>query len=327
MESTLIPDYRLCIAPMMDCTDRHYRYFMRLLTKRTLLYTEMVTTGAILRGENRDRFLAFSAEEHPLALQLGGDDPIALAECSRIGEEYGYTEINLNVGCPSDRVQSGAFGACLMRDPDRVADMVAKCKVATTLPVTVKHRIGVNGKESLQDLLHFVKTIQRAGVDRVIIHARIAILEGLSPAENRNVPPLRYQDVYEVKMAFPSLPVVINGGINNFNDSHDQLNHVDGVMIGRAAYENPYMFSTADSEFYGDKDPGIPREEVLFRLQEYLGQREVYGTKIHHVMRHALGLYHARHGARAYRRFFSENMNKPNADHKIIDTFLKLKVV
>ncbi len=323
MKDTVIPAYRLSIAPMMDWTDRHYRYFMRLITKRTLLYTEMVTTGAILRSENRDRFLAYSPEELPLALQLGGDDPIALAECSRIGEGYGYSEINLNVGCPSDRVQSGSFGACLMREPNRVAEMVSSCKKATSLPVTVKHRIGIDGKESLDDLLHFVHTIKDAGVDRIIIHARIAILEGLSPAENRKVPPLRYADVYEVKAQFPELPTIINGGILDFSSAQKQLDSVDGVMIGRAAYDNPYLFASADSEFYSEKDPGLSREDVLMELANYIARMDTLGTKVHHVMRHVLGLYHGRHGARAYRRFFSENMHKKDANHRLINEFLR----
>jgi tRNA-dihydrouridine synthase A len=327
MESEYIPAYLLSVAPMMDWTDRHYRYFMRLISKKTLLYTEMVTTGAILRSEHRERYLAFSGAELPLALQLGGDDPDALAECSKIGEDYGYTEINLNVGCPSDRVQSGAFGACLMREPDRVAEMVFKCKQATSLPVTVKHRIGINGKDSLEDLIHFVKTIHASGVDRIIIHARIAILEGLSPAENRTIPPLRYADVHEIKKQFPGLPVVINGGIKDFACAQDQRKYVDGVMIGRAAYENPYLFATADSEFYNEKDPSLSREEVLVGLSEYMHQMEASGTKPHHVMRHALGLFHGRHGARAFRRFFSERMHLSGASYKLIGEFLKLKVV
>lgn len=323
MENTVIPSYRLSIAPMMDWTDRHYRYFMRLLTKRTLLYTEMVTTGAILRSDRRERFLAYSPEELPLALQLGGDDPVALAACARIGEDYGYSEINLNVGCPSDRVQSGSFGACLMREPNRVAEMVASCKKATALPVTVKHRIGIDGKESLDELLHFVKTIRDAGVDRIIIHARIAILTGLSPAENRKVPPLRYADVYTVKDQFPDLPVMINGGISDFFSARKHLTTVDGVMIGRAAYENPYLFATADSEFFSEKDPIISREEVLLRLAEYLVKMNPMGTKVHHVMRHVLGLYHGRHGARTFRRFFSEQMHSASANESLIHSFLK----
>ncbi|TGL63038.1 tRNA dihydrouridine(20/20a) synthase DusA [Leptospira ognonensis] len=327
MENTVIPAYRMSIAPMMDWTDRHYRYFMRLLTKRTLLYTEMVTTGAILRNDRREQFLSYSPEELPLALQLGGDDPVALAECAQIGEDYGYSEINLNVGCPSDRVQSGSFGACLMREPNRVAEMVSSCKKATSLPVTVKHRIGIDGKDSLDDLLHFVHTIKDAGVDRIIIHARIAILEGLSPAENRKVPPLRYADVYEVKKQFPELPIIINGGILDFQSAHKHMLSVDAVMIGRAAYDNPYLFASADSEFYSEKDPGLSREDVLMELANYIARMDTLGTKVHHVMRHVLGLYHGRHGARAFRRFFSEKMHGSNVDSNLIQNFLKLKVV
>lgn len=327
MNSEHIPAYRLSIAPMMDWTDRHYRYFMRLLTKKTLLYTEMVTTGAILRGTDRDRFLAFSSEEQPIALQLGGDDPKMIASCARIGEDYGYSEINLNVGCPSDRVQSGSFGACLMREPQKVAEMVSQCKFSTRLPVTVKHRIGVNGKESVEDLIQFVDTMVKAGVDRLIIHARIAILEGLSPAENRTIPPLRYSDVYEVKKLFPQIPVIINGGITDFTMAKNHLSSVDGVMLGRAAYENPFLFSTADSDFFGDTNSNLSRQEILVALAEYIKKMENHGTKISHVMRHVLGLFHSRHGARAFRRYFSDRMHLPNANHQLIHEFLKLKLV
>ncbi len=318
----MTPNHRLSVAPMMDWTDRHYRYFMRLITKKTLLYTEMVTTGAILRGKNRDRYLKFSKEEFPLALQLGGDDPNDLAECAKIGEGYGYSEINLNVGCPSDRVQNGSFGACLMKEPDKVARLVSAMKSSTTLPITVKHRIGVNGKESLEDLLHFVKSIRSAGVDRIIIHARIAILEGLSPAENRTVPPLRYNDVYAVKEEFPELSVTINGGIKSLEDSGKELSRVDGVMIGRAAYENPYLFADADSLFWNTPSPGFSRLEVLERLKDYLQEMEKEKVRPHSILRHTLGLYHGNPGARFYRRFLSENMHKPNANYTIIDELI-----
>ncbi|MDZ4727398.1 MAG: tRNA dihydrouridine(20/20a) synthase DusA [Leptospira sp.] len=325
MNKEISPIYHLSIAPMMDWTDRHYRYFMRLITKKTLLYTEMVTTGAILRGKDRHRYLDFSPVEHPIALQLGGDDPLDLAECSKIGEDFGYDEINLNVGCPSDRVQSGAFGACLMKEPKRVADMIESMKKASKLPITVKHRIGVNGKESLEDLVSFVQTIYDAGVDRIIIHARIAILEGLSPAENRTIPPLRYDDVYQIQKLFPNLPVAINGGIIDFDSANLHLEHVNGVMIGRAAYENPYLFAKADSLFYHSNDPGYSREEVLQNLISYVQSLESSGTKLHHVMRHVLGLYHGMNGARMFRRFFSENMHRPDSSHQLISEFLKLK--
>jgi tRNA-dihydrouridine synthase A len=317
-----IPSHRLSVAPMMDWTDRHFRWLMRHITRETLLYTEMVTTGAILRSKDRDRYLAFSPLEGPIALQLGGDDPKALADCALIGEEYGYNEINLNVGCPSDRVKSGSFGACLMKEPALVADMVNAMKASTRLPVTVKHRIGVNGKESLEDLIQFVETISQAGVDGIIIHARIAILEGLSPAENRKIPPLRYSDVYEVKRFFPNLPVVINGGITNFEDAKQHLAHVDGVMLGRAAYENPYLFANADSIFFEKEDQKLSRADVLRHLKEYCKGMESQGVKLHHVMRHALGLYHGQHGARAFRRFFSEKMHAVSANVSLIDMFL-----
>ncbi|WP_246051837.1 tRNA dihydrouridine(20/20a) synthase DusA [Leptospira idonii] len=306
---------------MMDWTDRHYRYFMRLITKRVLLYTEMITTGAILKG-NRHRYLSFSREEFPLSLQLGGDNPSHLAECAKIGEDYGYSEINLNAGCPSDRVQNGSFGACLMKEPEKVADMVSSMKSKVKLPVTVKHRIGINGKESLDDLVYFVKTIREAGVDRVIVHARIAILEGLSPAENRTVPPLRYEDVRSLKSEFPDLPVEINGGIKTLHEIDEHLSFVDGVMIGRAAYENPYLFSEVDSLYYKEVNPGYSRSEVLEHLRDYIRNMSSEGVKPHHVLRHALGLYFGCEGARFFRRFFSENMHGSSVDYTVIDRFL-----
>ncbi|BDA77939.1 tRNA-dihydrouridine(20/20a) synthase [Leptospira kobayashii] len=318
----MTPNHRLSVAPMMDWTDRHYRYFMRLITKKTLLYTEMVTTGAILRGKNRDRYLKFSQEEFPLALQLGGDDPNDLAECAKIGEDYGYSEINLNVGCPSDRVQNGSFGACLMKEPDKVARLVSAMKSSTRLPITVKHRIGVNGKESLEDLLYFVRSIRSAGVDRIIIHARIAILEGLSPAENRTIPPLRYNDVYAVKDEFPDLSVSINGGIKSLEETSKELSRVDGVMIGRAAYENPFLFANADSLLWDTPSPGFSRLEILQRLKDYLQEMGKEKIRPHSILRHTLGLYHGNPGARFYRRFLSENMHKPNTNYTIIDELI-----
>ncbi|WP_039926144.1 tRNA dihydrouridine(20/20a) synthase DusA [Leptospira vanthielii] len=320
-----VPVSRISVAPMMDWTDRHFRYFMRLITRRALLYTEMVTTGAILRGKDNHRYLSFSKEEHPIALQLGGDSPTALAKCAKIGEEYGYDEINLNVGCPSDRVQSGSFGACLMKEPDLVAEMVAFCKSRVKIPVTVKHRIGVNGKESYEDLYHFVSKIKEAGVDQIIVHARIAILEGLSPKENRTIPPLRYEDVYSLKKDFPDLSIVINGGIKSHTEIGDHLTKVDGVMIGRVAYDNPFLFSEVDSLYYHEEGSARTREEVLSELIPYVHFVIEKEGKVHYILRHILGLYHGERGAREYRKFLTDRMHSNDASESILKDYLALR--
>ena len=299
---------RLSVAPMMDVTDRHFRYMLRQLSRRTLLYTEMITTAAILRGD-RDRLLAYHPDEHPLALQLGGDEPGDLAACARIAEDLGYDEINLNVGCPSDRVQNGNFGACLMARPEHVADCVAAMRAATRLPVTVKHRIGIDDRESYEDLHGFVSTVRAAGCDAFAVHARIAILAGLSPAENRTVPPLRYQDVYRLKQDFPELLIEINGGITDFDQSDRHLEHVDAVMIGRAARDNPYLFATADARFFDESAPALTRRELIAAMQPYgtdvLG-RSARDSRPIQVFRHMLGLFTGRPGSRRWKRFLSE---------------------
>ncbi len=240
------------VAPMMDRTDRHFRYFMRQITRRTLLYTEMVTMNAILHGD-RESLLGYSEEEHPIALQLGGDDPGKLAECAKIAEDWGYDEVNLNVGCPSDRVQKGRFGACLMAYPDVVARSVEAMREACGLAVTVKHRIGVDDLDQYEDMKRFVETVARAGCDRFSVHARKAWLQGLSPKENREVPPLRYEDVYRLKDEFRDLKIEINGGIKTLAETKTHLERVDAVMIGRAAYDNPYVFAEVDREIFGDQ--------------------------------------------------------------------------
>ncbi|MCZ8344548.1 MAG: tRNA dihydrouridine(20/20a) synthase DusA [Leptospira sp.] len=319
-----VPSYRVSVAPMMDWTDRHFRFFIRLITKKALLYTEMVTTGAILKSKSNHRYLQFSFEELPLSLQLGGDSPKELAECAKIGEEYGYSEINLNIGCPSERVQSGSFGACLMKEPDLVAEMVASCKAKVKIPVTVKHRIGVNGKESYEDLFNFVNSIYKAGVDGIAVHARIAILEGLSPKENRTVPPIRYNDVYRLKTDFPNLPISINGQIKSINEMKEHLQFVDGVMIGRAAYENPFLFQTVDFNFFGENEQSVTREEVLEKLQPYYEKELSLGTKPHHILRHCFGLYHGANGAGQYRKFLTSTMFDLNKSHTILKDFLKI---
>lgn len=301
--------YPVSLAPMMDWTDRHFRYFLRLVSKHTFLYTEMIHTGAILHGD-RHRFLSYSPEELPLAIQLGGDDAKALAQSSKISEEYGYSEINLNVGCPSDRVREGNFGACLMETPEKVADLVAAMDAAVKIPVTVKCRIGIPGKETFEDLCRFVECVRQAGVRRLIVHARIAILGGLSPAQNRQIPPLRYADVESLKREFPDLLIEINGGIRTIEEIRERLKANDGVMIGRAAYETPYLFSAVDSLFFGDDSPVLSRREIVLRMKEYVEEillKETNG-KPHHALRHVLGLFHGERGARSFRRILTEGM-------------------
>ena len=293
------------IAPMMDWTDRHYRYFMRRITRRVLLYTEMITTGAIRFGD-RDHLLGFHPDEHPLSLQIGGDDPDACAESVRIAEAYGYDEYDLNVGCPSDRVQNGAFGACLMADPDRVARVVEAMKSATDKPVTVKHRIGIDGRESYDDLAGFVSRVSATNADRFIVHARIAILAGLSPKENRNVPPLRYEDVYRLKEDFPTLSIEINGHIDSLEAIKKHLEQLDGAMIGRAAYDNPYFLATADRELYGSTAPVPSRREIAEAMIPYVEKVAAGGRSPRNVFRHMLGLFAFCPGARRYRRVLSD---------------------
>ena len=292
---------------MMDWTDRHYRYFMRYITKHTLLYTEMITTGAILHGD-RKRFLSYSPEELPLAIQLGGDNPVELGECAKIAEEYGYSEINLNVGCPSDKVQNGNFGACLMARPDIVARAMESMKNRVSIPVTVKHRIGIDNLDRYEDLKNFVSIVAGSGCDRFIIHARVAILKGLSPAENRSVPPLRYEDVYRLKKEFPNLVIEINGGITEYSQFPKHFSSTDGIMIGRKAYEDPYFFSKIDLDIFGDNRNIPSRGEILESLLPYLESIVSQGGRPNHVLRHVMGLFHGIPGARSFRRYLSENM-------------------
>jgi tRNA-dihydrouridine synthase A len=322
----------ISVAPMMDWTDRHYRYFMRQITKRTLLYTEMVTTGAIIHGDKK-RHLDFSIEELPLALQLGGDNPNALTECAKIGEDWGYSEINLNVGCPSDRVQNGNFGACLMAQPELVAECVAAMKHAVKIPVTVKHRIGIDELDRYEDMANFVSVVSEAKADRFSVHARKAWLSGLSPKENRTIPPLRYDDVYNLKREFPSLIIEINGGVTTLEQARQHLNFVDGVMIGRAAYENPYLFATVDAEFYQSGvnkglQPLVPftsptRREILERMLPYTEHWTSQDVYLKHISRHMLGLFAGKPGAKAWKRYLSENAHKPDAGVKTIQEAMK----
>lgn len=292
---------------MMDRTDRHYRYFMRHITRHTLLYTEMITTGAILHGD-RDKLLAFDPLEKPLALQLGGDDPDQLASCARLAKAWGYDEVNLNVGCPSDRVQNGRFGACLMARPDHVATCVAAMRTATLLPVTVKHRIGIDHLDHYEDLAHFVDTVAGAHCDRFAVHARIALLNGLSPKENRTIPPLRSADVYRLKSDFPMLTIEINGGITTLEQTRRHLNEVDGVMIGRAAYDNPYLFATADALFGAQRSPAPTRREILQGILLYLDQCDRQGLPASRTLRHLIGLFAHQPVAKAWKRYLSRHI-------------------
>jgi tRNA-dihydrouridine synthase A len=296
----------LSIAPMMDRTDRHYRYFMRQITRRTLLYTEMVTSQAIMHGD-REHLLGFSEEEKPLSLQVGGDRPADLAECARIAEGMGYDEINLNVGCPSSRVQSGNFGACLMAKPQQVADCVAAMINATKIPVTVKHRIGVDDLDSYEDMVNFVKVVSQAGCERFTVHARKAWLQGLSPKENRDVPPLRYDDVHRLKQDFPDLFIEINGGFKTLTQVEQHLKSVDAVMIGRAAYDNPYLFATVDKEIYTESASFFNRHEIVENMYNYIDKWAAKGLKLNKITRHMLQLFAGKPGSRAWKQHITEN--------------------
>ena len=305
------------IAPMMDWSDHHCRYFWRLLTRHSLLYTEMVTTGALIHGD-RERFLHFNREEHPVALQLGGSDPADLARCARWAQDWAYDEVNLNCGCPSDRVQSGMFGACLMAQPALVADCVKAMRDACDIPVTVKHRIGIDHMESYEELLDFVGTVAAAGCEVFIVHARKAWLQGLSPKENREVPPLNYPWVYRLKRDLPHLSIVINGGIQTLEQCRQHLAQVDGVMVGREAYQNPWMLAEVDSQLYGMDKPAASRDDIIAALLPYVEQQLTAGAHLNHITRHILGLYQGVPGARKFRRHLSENAYKKTAGPEVL---------
>ncbi|MEP6511888.1 MAG: tRNA dihydrouridine(20/20a) synthase DusA [Dokdonella sp.] len=315
-------DYSLCIAPMMDWTDRHCRYFHRLLAPHALLYTEMVTAQAVIHGD-RGRLLEFDPAEQPVALQLGGSDAGELAQAARIGADLGYVEINLNVGCPSDRVQSGSFGACLMREPALVADGVAAMRAAvahTGATVTVKCRLGVDDQDEDLALAEFVDAVHAGGCNVFIVHARKAWLKGLSPKENRDVPPLNYERVYRLKREHPHLAVIINGGISSVAATHDHLRHVDGVMLGRTAYHEPYRLAEIEHEVFGTPLP--ERDEVLRRLRPYVEAHLARGERLQHITRHILGLYQGLPGARAFRRVLSERAHRAEAGWEVIEQAL-----
>ena len=302
---------------MLDWTDRHCRYFHRLLTKQALLYTEMVTTGALLNGDV-ERHLRFNAFEQPVALQLGGSEPKEMAECARIAEDYGYAEVNINVGCPSERVQKGAFGACLMAEPHLIADCVAAMQAAVNMPVTVKNRIGIDEQQERDSLFNFVETVAQAGCQTFIVHARKAWLKGLSPKENREIPPLNYALVYELKQAFPQLEIIINGGITTLEQCQHHLQWVDGVMVGREAYHNPWLLAQVDSQLYAAPDSFNQRKAVIDAFIPYVEQQLSQGVTLAPMSKPILGLFQGIAGARYWRRYISENAFKPNADAKIL---------
>jgi tRNA-dihydrouridine synthase A len=314
---------RLSIAPMMEWTDRSCRFFHRLLTRRALLYTEMVTTGAVLHGD-RERLIGFDPAEHPVALQLGGSDPKALAQCARIGADFGYDEINLNVGCPSDRVQEGRFGACLMAEPALVGDCVAAMKAAVSIPVTVKCRIGIDDQDPEVALTTFANTVVAAGTDALIVHARKAWLSGLSPRENRDIPPLDYDIVFRLKASHPKLPIVLNGGVTTIEAAQEHLQKLDGVMMGRAAYQEPWRLLTADPMLYGEPAPFASPKDAALALTPYIERQLSRGARLHSITRHLHGLFQAVPGARAYRRHLATAAVKPGACAEVLAEALAL---
>ncbi|HUR40844.1 MAG TPA: tRNA dihydrouridine(20/20a) synthase DusA [Verrucomicrobiae bacterium] len=309
--------HRFCVAPMMDWTDRHDRYFLRLLSRHARLYTEMIPTGALLHGD-RERFLRFDASEHPVALQLGGAEPEALAQCAEFGEAAGYDEVNVNCGCPSDRVQEAEFGACLMLDPHRVARAVKAMRAAVRVPVTVKCRIGVDDSEEYPFLRTFIGTVADAGCELFIIHARKAWLSGLSPAENREIPPLQYATVYRLKRDFPHLKIIINGGIRTLAECTEHLRHVDGVMLGREVYENPWLLTEADARLFGATPRFTSRADVVYALKPYVERELASGTLLNHMTRHILGLFRSQPGGRAFRRVLSQQAHVRGADFRVL---------
>lgn len=317
LDNTNKINHRFCVAPMLDWTDRHCRFFHRLISQHALLYTEMVTTGALIHGDQH-RFLSFNKEEHPLAFQLGGSHPRELALCAKMIEDYGYDEVNLNVGCPSDRVQNGRFGACLMLEPDLVAECVAAMNNAVSIPVTVKSRIGVDDQDSYEHLHQFVAKIADAGCKTFIIHARKALLKGLSPKQNREIPPLKYEVVYQLKSDFPLLTIVINGGVGSLEQSEALLQRLDGVMVGREAYQNPYFLSEVDQRIYNAAEPSKSRHEIMALLLPYIQAQLQNGIRLNSVTRHILGLFHGQPGARAWRRHLSEHATGTNADINVV---------
>ena len=312
---------KLSIAPMMGRTDRHFRYYMRLITKKTNLYTEMITTSAILKG-NKEKLLKFSEFEKPIILQVAGNDPYELKECAKIAEDMGYDGVNLNVGCPSERVQNGYFGACLMANPTLVSRCVSSMLKVVNIPVNVKHRIGIESFDKYDDLKNFVNVVSQGGCRHFIIHARIALLKGLSAQDNRRVPPLRYEDVYLLKKEYPDLRIEINGGIEDLNSAMFHVKHVDSAMIGRAAYNNPYLFSRADEFFYGLKAKPLSRQEILTRMIEYVETQVEEGVASHNIIRHTHGLFFGLPVSKRYKKYLSDNMYLYKESAQVLKNFL-----
>ena len=310
--------HRFCVAPMMDWTDKHCRYFMRLLSREAFLYTEMVTTGALIHGDT-DRYLRYNEAEHPVALQLGGSDPKELAHCTRLAAAYAYDEVNLNVGCPSDRVQNNRIGACLMADPLLVRDCVTAMREVADIPVSVKTRIGIDDMDSDQALIDFIGSVAESGCDVFILHARIALLDGLSPKQNREVPPLKPERVFLIKSLFPQLEIIINGGINSLEQARQLLQKVDGVMLGREAYQRPWLLADVDSELYGSSYHPGSRQAVIAALLPYIKEEMARGTRLQHITRHLLGLFQGQPGGRRYRRHLSENAYRQDADIDVLE--------
>lgn len=308
---------KFTVAPMLDWTDRHCRHFHRLLTKYAILYTEMVTTGALLNGDV-DRHLRFDVAEHPVALQLGGSDPHDLATCARMAADYGYDEVNINVGCPSERVQKGAFGACLMAEPELIGECVSAMQAAVSIPITVKNRIGIDDQDDYEGLHRFISTVSQAGCRTFIIHARKAWLKGLSPKENREIPPLRYELVYQIKREFPQLEILINGGITTLEQCQQHLQYVDGVMVGREAYHNPWVLAQVDAQLYGTSSAVDDRKAIVEAFLPYVQQQLEQGVPLGHMTRHILGIFQGMAGARAWRRHISENAHKAGAGGELL---------
>lgn len=307
----------VCVAPMMDWTDRHCRYFLRQISPGARLYTEMLTAAAVLHGDT-GRLLAFDPAEHPVALQIGGSDPDSMADAARAGAAAGYDEININVGCPSDRVQSGAFGACLMAEPEQVAACVSSMCAAVSVPVTVKTRIGIDDQDSEAFFRRFVTTVADAGCDTFIVHARKAILQGLSPKENRSVPPLNYARVYSLKQDRPELRIVLNGGISTVAECRAHLEKVDAVMLGRQAYQNPWILAELEQQLPGGAPSGLERRDVVAAMLPYIEREIAEGAQLKHITRHMLGLFAGQPGARAWRRYISENAHRPGAGTEVL---------
>ncbi len=314
---------KFCVAPMMTHTDRHFRYFLRLISHHVMLYTEMLTCGALIHGD-KERFLTYNREEHPLALQLGGSDPLQLAHCTAMAEDAGYDEVNLNIGCPSDRVQSGRFGACLMAQPELVAECVQSMQTRVRIPVTLKTRIGIDHQDSYEELANFVQLVSEAGCRTICIHARKAWLSGLSPRQNREVPPLKYDVVYRVKQDFPELEVILNGGITTLQQCKEHMQHVDGVMLGRAICHNPYLLAEVDREIFHETRPVVSRHDVLRQYMDYIDSQLSKDVYLGHMSRHILGLFNGQQGARAYRRLLSEESHKPGAGVELIKQAMNL---